>query len=127
MVELVRTGRTPDELPNRCQSSLAALQLMIGGTGMGKTKGPYEPEFPVGTQVRILELEALEKFQQEWKWHNPLRDEQLSFAGREAQVNSVAFYHGGDELYELKGVPGIWHEACLTPGGAAVGIRSTTS
>lgn len=31
---------------------------------------------------------------------------------------SVTFYHGGDELYELKGVPGLWHEACLTPGGA---------
>lgn len=32
---------------------------------MGKTKGPYEPEFPVGAHVRILEFEALEKFQQE--------------------------------------------------------------
>lgn len=86
---------------------------------MGKTKGAYEPEFPVGTRVRILELEALERFQRKWKHHHPLRDEQLSFAGRAAQVASVAFYHGGDELYELKGVPGIWHEACLMPGGAA--------
>jgi hypothetical protein len=22
----------------------------------------------------------------------------------------VGFYHGGDELYELASVPGIWHE-----------------
>lgn len=80
---------------------------------MGKTKGPYEPEFPVGTRVRIVGLEALEQSQQEWTWHHPLRDEQLSFAGRETQVTSVSFYHGGDELYELKDVPGIWHEACL--------------
>lgn len=85
---------------------------------MGKTKGTYEPEFPVGTHVRIMEFEALERFQQEWKWHNPLRDEQLKFAGREAQVASVTFYHGGDELYQLKEVPGLWHEACLAPGGA---------
>lgn len=92
---------------------------------MGKTKGAYEPEFPVGTRVRIVELEALEQFQQEWKWHHPVRDEQLSFAGHEAHVASVAFYHGGDELYELKGVPGIWHEACLTSEGAEGGARST--
>jgi hypothetical protein len=24
-----------------------------------------------------------------------------------------AGHHGGDELYKLKGVPGIWHEQCL--------------
>lgn len=23
------------------------------------------------------------------------------------------YYHGGDELYWLKGVPGVWHEQCL--------------
>ena len=23
------------------------------------------------------------------------------------------FYHGGDELYKLKGMPGVWHEQCL--------------
>lgn len=85
---------------------------------MGKTKGAYEPEFPVGTRVRILDLEALERFRREWKSHHALHDAQLSFAGREAQVASVAFYHGGDELYELEGVPGTWHEVCLTPGRA---------
>jgi hypothetical protein len=29
-------------------------------------------------------------------------------------VTSVRYYHGGDVLYELEGIPGIWHEACLT-------------
>jgi len=86
---------------------------------MGKTKGAYEPEFPVGTRVRIVESDALYRFQQEWKWHHPLRVEQLSFAGSESQVTSVSFYHGGDELYELRGIPGIWHEACLTAAGPA--------
>lgn len=80
---------------------------------MGKMRGAYEPEFPVGTRVRILEAEELRKFQKEWRWHHPIGDEQLHFAGREAQVTSVAFYHGGDELYQLEGIPGTWHESCL--------------
>jgi hypothetical protein len=25
----------------------------------------------------------------------------------------VGFYHGGDPLYSLDGVPGVWHERCL--------------
>ena len=25
----------------------------------------------------------------------------------------VAFYHGGDPLYKLAGIPGLWHEQCL--------------
>jgi hypothetical protein len=37
----------------------------------------------------------------------------LKFADKIAKVKSVGFYHGGDELYELKGVPGTWHEQCL--------------
>ena len=27
----------------------------------------------------------------------------------------VSFYFGGDELYRLKDIPGIWHEVCLRP------------
>jgi hypothetical protein len=27
---------------------------------------------------------------------------------------SVGFYHGGDVLYVLEGIPGVWHESCLT-------------
>jgi len=37
----------------------------------------------------------------------------MAFAGSEAKVLTVGFYHGGDVLYTLKGVPGIWHELCL--------------
>ena len=29
----------------------------------------------------------------------------------------VGFYHGGDALYELEGVPGVWHEVCLRKAG----------
>ena len=49
----------------------------------------------------------------DWRWHHPLESERLQFAGNEATVDSVAFYHGGDVLYTLHGIPGIWHEACL--------------
>jgi hypothetical protein len=82
---------------------------------MGKTKGPYNPEFAEGTRVRIVESEDLNRFRLEWRWHNPLQDEQMLYAGRIATVKSVGFYHGGDELYQLDGIPGLWHERCLAP------------
>lgn len=82
--------------------------------GMGKTKGPYVAEYPVGSQVRIADRQQLENFLTSWKYHHPLQPEQLPFADSIAEVEEVSFYHGGDELYNLKGVPGIWHEQCLT-------------
>ena len=55
----------------------------------------------------------LEEFRKTWKWHHPLQEEQLRYSGATSVVQDVGFYHGGDELYELEGIPGIWHEACL--------------
>lgn len=80
---------------------------------MGKTKGLYKEEFPKGSMVKIASRPSLEYFLETWKLHNRLQFEQLSYAGKVAEVESVGFYHGGDELYKLKGVPGIWHEQCL--------------
>lgn len=80
---------------------------------MGKSKGPYREEFPVGSMVRIAERALLENFLRSWKLHNKLRPEQLDYAGRTGRIKSVGFYHGGDELYEIEGMPGIWHECCL--------------
>ena len=80
---------------------------------MGKTKGPYQEEYPVGTLVRIAERSVLEEFIRTWKFHNKLQPQQLDCAGRIGKVKSVGFYHGGDELYEIENVPGIWHECCL--------------
>ena len=74
---------------------------------------PYREAFPKGTSVRIADLSALERFRAEWKFHHPLVTEQLEYAGREARVATVGYYHGGDVLYTLEGVPGIWHEGCL--------------
>jgi hypothetical protein len=81
---------------------------------MGKTKGPYNEEFSVGSYIRVAELAVLLDFKNNWRWHHPLAEEQLHFAGTRAIVKAVSFYHGGDELYQLENVPGTWHEACLT-------------
>ncbi|HTL79246.1 MAG TPA: hypothetical protein VL136_07540 [Candidatus Babeliales bacterium] len=74
---------------------------------------PYHAEFPVDTDVRIADLPKLERFRREWRFHHPLEPKQLDFAGRSARVTSVGFYHGGDVLYTLDGIPGIWYEECV--------------
>lgn len=80
---------------------------------MGKQRGAYNEEFPVGSEVVIRSRSFLESFLHDWKLHHPLQEKQVAFAGRVAKVRSVSFYHGHDELYELEGVPGTWHEQCL--------------
>ena len=80
---------------------------------MKKTKGSYDAEFSAGESVRIADRQTLEKFQNEWKMHHPLEPSQLQFAERCAEVENVSYYHGGDELYKLKDIHGIWHLACL--------------
>lgn len=80
---------------------------------MGSRLGPYNPDFPVGTRVMVRDLEYLQKFHDSWKLHNRLLPEQLKYAGETAVVKDIAFYHGGDELYTLDGIPGVWHEHCL--------------
>ena len=74
---------------------------------------PYQERFPVGTRVRIANRAALESFIAAWHLHNPLHPDQLAFAGTTTLVRSVGFYHGGDLLYELDHVAGIWHEELL--------------
>ncbi len=74
---------------------------------------PYVAAFEVGSTVRIAELKFLVDFRDRWKYHHPLEPEQLNYAGQVARVKSVGFYHGGDPLYVLSDVPGVWHEECL--------------
>jgi hypothetical protein len=80
---------------------------------MGKSRGPYNAEYAEGSEVRIVSRLDLEEFMRTWQHHNKLRPEQLEYADRIARVESVGFYHGGDELYKLEGIPGVWHEPCL--------------
>jgi len=81
---------------------------------MGKTKGLNKVEFEVGTDVRIADRAFLEEFLEAGQYHNELEPEQLEYAGRVAKVKEVSFFHGGDEIYTLEGIPGVWHEECLT-------------
>jgi len=90
-----------------------ALYLLGVKTKMGKTRGLYNPEYPIGTIVRVIGQADLDLFRRDWRYHHPLEDEQMGFAGVVAAVIEVGFYHGGDELYKLEGVPGIWHEGCI--------------
>jgi hypothetical protein len=80
---------------------------------MGKTKGLYNAEFTAGTLVRIVGRDRLEEFKRNWHHHHPLEDEQLAYGGVKAKLKGVSFYHGGDELYTLEGIPGTWNECCI--------------
>ena len=80
---------------------------------MGKTKGINKAEFEVGSEVRIADRAFLEEFLEAGQYHNELEPEQLEFAGRTAAVKEVNFFTGGDEIYTLAGIPGVWHEECL--------------
>ena len=74
---------------------------------------PYKPMFDAGDTVRIAKRAILERFRAEWMFHHPLSEAQLGFAECTTVVKSVGFYHGGDALYELDEVPGLWHEVNL--------------
>jgi hypothetical protein len=80
---------------------------------MEKDNNIYKQSFAIGSNVKIANRSFLENFLNTWKLHNKLKPEQLGFADRIAEVESVGFYHGGDQLYKLKGIQGIWHERCL--------------
>jgi hypothetical protein len=81
---------------------------------VGKTKGLNIAEFEAGAQVRIADRYFLENFMEAGQYHNELEPEQLDFAGQVATVKEVSFFHGGDEIYTLEGIPGVWHEECLS-------------
>lgn len=76
---------------------------------------PSKEGFPVGTIIRVADRAFLDAFVREWKFHHKLQPEQLSYAGREARVQGVGFYHGGDPVYSLENIPGQWLEPCLRP------------
>jgi hypothetical protein len=80
---------------------------------MEETKHIYKARFEIGTSVQIAEREFLENFLHNWKLHDKLEPEQLNYHGQVATVEKVGFYFGGDQLYKLIGIPGIWHEQCL--------------
>jgi hypothetical protein len=73
----------------------------------------YDPQFRVGARVRTISADELRAFQTGWQLHHPLTAEQMAFGDVESVVAEIGYYHGGDVLYHLKDVPGVWHEQCL--------------
>ena len=102
-------------VPLLAQPSVAVPELLTLGhfTFMTQERAIYTEQFPKGSKVRVRDRAFLETFRQTWRFHDPLQAEQLGFADRDAEVASVGFYHGGDVLYTLVGIPGIWHEQCI--------------
>jgi hypothetical protein len=74
---------------------------------------PYREAFPEGTKVRIADRAFLDEFKKTWKYHHKLQTEQLGYAECVTTVKKVGFYHGGDPVYELADIPGLWLEQCL--------------
>ena len=91
------------------------LTLRDNQQTMTQQKFIYEEKFPKGTNVKIASRMTLEDFLRTWRYHHKLETQQLAYADKIAEVESVGFYHGGDVIYKLKDVPGIWHQHLLSP------------
>jgi hypothetical protein len=75
----------------------------------------YQERFRKGSFVQIADHDSLGHFRATWKYHHPLSESQIKYANNFACVVDVGFYHGGDVLYWLDAVPGVWHGQCLKP------------
>jgi hypothetical protein len=104
-----KTGNVSSVLPFREQQMNAKEPI------------PYKEAYPAGSEIRIADRPSLEQFMATWKYHHKLKPEQLAFADRVVRVVSIGFYHGGDPVYKLEGVPGDWLEQCLLPSSQAEG------
>lgn len=117
--DLIASGTVePSPKSLRCLGSRWVLRMDRNGVRhesdlRSTPKDIYKSAFVQGTRVRVAERAFLERFMNEWKYHHKLQPEQLAYAGTVAVVEKVSFYHGGDVLYNLKDIPGTWHEQCL--------------
>ena len=66
---------------------------------MGTTRGPYNEEYSVGSQVRIVGETKLKEFHQTWKYHHPLEENQLRYAGRNVRRERGEFLSWWRESY----------------------------
>jgi hypothetical protein len=78
-----------------------------------KTSSYGNPRFPEGSKARVADRAILEGFMATWRYHHKLRPEQLEYADRVATVLDVGWYHGGDPVYKLENIPGLWLDQCL--------------
>ena len=76
------------------------------GAGPNAYPGPYKARFPSGCVVQVADEDALRHFKSTWKYHHPLGESQLQFAGLITAVCGIGYYHGGDVLYTLRDTGG---------------------
>jgi len=62
----------------------------------------------MGSKARVADRATLEEFMKTWKYHHKLQPQQVEYADRVATVAKVGWYHGGDPVYQLDGIPGLW-------------------
>jgi hypothetical protein len=48
----------------------------------------YEEAFAAGSRVRVRDLAELRRFQRDRKWHHPLDDDRLGYAGQTATLSN---------------------------------------
>ena len=75
--------------------------------------------FLIGDAVRIGDVADLERFQRLSAHPDPLPDSYFKYAGQVAEVIDTGYYPDGDNIYRLKGIPGVWHEGCLSRAASA--------
>jgi hypothetical protein len=101
----------PAASPASCCHATLTHQVLTKVT----TKSTYgNPRFPKGSQARIADRATLEEFMKTWEYHHKLRPEQVAYADRIATVVEVGWYHGGDPVYKLDGIIGLWLDECLS-------------
>jgi hypothetical protein len=78
----------------------------------------YHALYPAGTWVQVAPRDVLETLARTWLYRQDFRPEQLTHAGRVAQVQDISCYFAGDAVYRCNELPGMWHELCLRPTAA---------
>jgi hypothetical protein len=70
-------------------------------------------KYTQGSSVRICSLARLQEFLQTGRYRRKIEPQQFAFAGQIAMVKWSGLYEGGGFVYQLDGVPGLWHEQLL--------------
>jgi hypothetical protein len=70
-------------------------------------------KYTEGSRVRICSRARIEEFVRTGRYRRKIEDQQLAFAGQMATVKWSGLYDGGGFVYQLAGVPGLWHEQLL--------------
>ena len=70
-------------------------------------------KYTQGSRVRISSRERIEEVLRTGRYRRKVEEQQFAFAGQVATVKWSGLYDGGGFVYQLAGVPGLWHEQLL--------------